>query len=156
MDAPKISSLEQHPFIHPDDASSAISRGQGVLFDVREGEHRPPNGLDYFHAPLTDIERFITGELSGHAVSKLVSVLIRLAAKWKTAYILADSDGASVLAAAYLKKLGFRDSFVISHKMASSANKYPAGRYRLAPPDVEVADRGCVFGGRRSGAGMAD
>lgn len=99
--------------IHPSEVLPAISRKMGVLFDVREAAHEPVLVTSHFRVPLSDIEKFMAGSLSGERVRTLVSTLIYLSSKWRSAYVIADSELHGLTAIRCLEKLGFKDALLI-------------------------------------------
>lgn len=99
--------------IRPVDVWPALARRQGILFDVRESMSAPVPGVSHYHFPVSEIEKFMIGTLSGERVQSLVSTLIFLASKWRSAYIVADTDADGMAVAGHLTKLGFRDSFLV-------------------------------------------
>lgn len=101
--------------VNPAAAMAAVSQKKGILFDIREGHSRtlPGECGERYHIPFSDIERFMLGTLSGEQAQKLVSTLIFLSAKWRSAYIVADSQSMGEKASQILEKLGFKDSVLV-------------------------------------------
>lgn len=105
--------MNQRKTIHHSEATAALIRERGILFDVRNGTGLSELSGRHYRMPLSDIEGFMKGTLAGERVRDFVSTLIFLASKWRFAYIVASSEGEAMAASLHLAKLGFKDAILV-------------------------------------------